>query len=319
MLMPTTDLLDQLSTSQTSPLETLYNASVGPDEIAWVAEQIEYAEFAKTLTCENNAPFVFFVDDGGVGRLVQGCCNAWACPRCGHIRALHEYGRMVNGAKVLADSKTPLFFLTITCRGKEMTTAEAEAGYLIWTNKLMTVCRVAQKRRGLPWAYAAVTERQKRGHPHSHYVTTFCPTDTEPYVTGARLKNGSVARHDGLFSDWLMQAAITAGLGKMVDLSIIRSPVAVAVYTAKYMFKDTAATVWPKGWRRVRYSQSWPKLPVFHAEIAFPLVHLSDWYRMQKLGLTVHADCLLTLESAWARHITCVVGPKVGEAARTAS
>lgn len=89
-------------------------------------------------------------------------------------------------------------------------------------------------------------------------------------------------------------------------MTAVREPVAVAVYMAKYMFKTAMATAWPKGWRRVRYSRSWPKLPERAPEVAFPLIKLADWHRMERLGITVHADSEVTLAAAWARRITCV-------------
>lgn len=301
------ELLDLLSTSQTKPSELIEGERVGNDLQTWVRSQEEQAEFFKTLECTNNAPFIFFVDDGGIARIVQGCCNSWSCPRCGHIRALHEYGRIVNGAKELAGRGESQYFLTLTCRGKEMSLEEAEAGYLKWTNRLLTTLRTETRRANGSWFYAQVTERQQRGHPHSHLIVTYCPEDVEDIAKGAWIPNGTEAKHDTLYSRRLESLAVRSGLGKMVDLSFINSPVAVAVYAAKYMFKDACGEIWPAGWRRVRYSQSWPKLPRRKMAVAFPLVRLADWYRMQELGRIVHADCGRTREAAYARLITCVV------------
>jgi len=39
-------------------------------------------------------------------------------------------------------------------------------------------------------------------------------------------------------------------------------------------------TTWPKGWRRVRYSQSWPKLPDGMSSEAFPILRAFDWQRV---------------------------------------
>lgn len=299
-------LLDLLSTSQTKASEFIKNEGVGHELSTWIQAQEEQREFFKSLPCVNNAPYIFFVDRTGIARLVQGCCNNWTCQRCGHTRALHEYGRMVNGAKHLAGMGESLFFLTFTCRGKEVGLADADAHYLEWTNRLLTNLRTQQKRAGLPWYYAQVTERQKRGHPHSHLITTYAPPDAQDCQKGAWLPNETYAKHDTLYSFQLEQAAIRAGLGRMVDCSVINHPVAVAVYASKYMFKDAISTAWPSGWRRVRYSRSWPKLPVQKLALAFPLVHMADWIRMQMLGYTVHADCDEALQAARRRNITCV-------------
>jgi hypothetical protein len=300
-------LLDQLSTSQTSLREMLANADVSRHTLRETEAYIEEAELAQTARCENGAPFIFFVGSDGKARIVEGCCNDWTCGRCGIKRAKAEYGRMVNGAKVLSERGLPLYFVTLTCRGKELALADSEAGYKDWCNTLLTAMRTRCKRAGFEWFYGGVTERQQRGHPHSHLCVSWCPDDAIAYSKGALLPNGAIAKHEGLYSQWLVGAAVSAGLGPMVDISLVNSAVAVAVYQSKYMFKDAMRTVWPKGWKRVRYSNSWPKLPKHEHEVAFPLVKLADWKRMENLGLTVYADSQVTLEAAYARLVTCVV------------
>lgn len=299
-------LLDLLSTTQTTR-EILREAGLKPSELQELDFQLEQRQALSYLPCENHAPYIFYVDAAGRARIVQGCCNAWTCGRCGHIRACAEYGRIVAGAKQLAEGGHSLFFLTLTCRGRDMGLDEAEAGYMQWTNRLLTNARTRAKRDRQHWAYAQVTERQDRGHPHSHIIITFCPGDVFHYGPGVSLPNGATAKHEGLYSDWLVASAVSAGLGPMVDLSYIRSAVAVAVYAAKYFFKDAMSTQWPKGWRRVRYSHSWPKLPTYPSPLAFPLVKLADWKRMEDLGVTVYADSEHTLNAAYSRLITCVV------------
>lgn len=299
--------LDQLSTRHTFTPNLLLEYGVSHGTIRETQAAIEQAEdAAQDARCENKAPYIFFIDNTGKPRIVQGCCNDWTCKRCGVIRAKKEYGRMVHGARELADAGHKLYFLTLTCRGREMSKKEAEAGYYGWTNATLNAMRNRAKRKGAEWFYSGVTERQKRGHPHSHYQITWMPEDATPYAKGKRLPNGAIAKHDCFYSEWLTQACVRAGLGKMTDITEVRSPVAVAVYQAKYMFKDAMRTVWPKGWRRVRYSNNWPKLPVQKPVIAFPLLRYDDWKRMEAYGVTVYADSPETLEAAYAREIMCV-------------
>lgn len=301
-------ILDQLSTSQTTGLEVAFQpGEISPDDASFIASKIEQAAAARYEKCENGAPFIFFVDDAGSGRVVQGCCNSWTCRRCGYLRALKEYGRMVEGARQLDKAGQKLYFLTLTCRGADMSLEQANRDYMKWTNRLLTNCRTDCKRRNGVWFYVQVTERQKRGHPHSHLITTFKPKDAINVSSGALLANGAVAKRDALDSAWLVQNCMSAGLGRMVDLTEIENPAAVAVYVAKYLFKDAMTTVWPSGWKRIRYSQSWPKLPQRTPKLAFPLVRFADWRRLENLGMTVYADSEITLEAAYARLVTCVV------------
>lgn len=241
--------------------------------------------------CLNNAPYFAYQIEGQRWGVVQGCCNDWNCPRCGQQRAREEYGRIVSGARELAKTCS-LFFLTITCRGLEVSVEDAENNYLQWTNRLLTRLRAATKRAGGRWEYASVTERQKRQHPHSHFITTFCPPDAilvkkgEPkffYTSGETFP----AKHTTLQSEMVERACTECGLGRQYDLSRVESVEAGSRYVSKYLFKETIfSDKWPKGWRRVRYSQGWPKLPDVKGD-AFILLSQFDWYKLSKLAVIV--------------------------------
>lgn len=280
--------LDQLSISQQLA-----------ESIEFELEQ-SYALQAKK--CSNGAPYIFFVDGSGRPRVVQGCCNSWLCERCGQIRARHEYGRIVEGARQLSEAGHLLYFWTLTCRGRDMPLADAMRDYLCWTNKLLTYARRDCKQQGGHWAYAQVTERQDRQHPHSHLIVSFIHNDTLPTTithNGKEREVGASVRFDKINA--------AAGLGRMYELSHIRNPIAVAVYVSKYLFKDSITTEWPRSWRRVRYSRSWPKLEREPAEVAYPLIKIADWRRMSYEYPVIYADSQVTLEAAYARLITNVV------------
>jgi len=293
--------LDLLSIRQTKENFSLDNVS--ENLRADIEFELEQSHAIQSAKCENNAPFIFFVDNTDRARVVQGCCNNWLCERCGQIRARHEYGRMVQGAKDLAEQGHKLYFWTLTCRGREMPLETAMSGYYAWTSKLLDAARQKCKREGGFWAYAAVTERQKRLHPHSHIISTYCPSDAIETVhttdTGQEITL--------LASEWFTKQNHRAGLGPQHVIRPVYNPTGVAVYLAKYFFKTSMSTEWPRNWRRVRYSRSWPKLPEQETEIAWPLLKMADWQRMEALGLTVYADSQVTLEAAYARLISCVV------------
>lgn len=263
--------------------------------------------------CINHAPYICVPESEKPGYLAQGCCNDWNCPRCGELRAKHEYGRMVHGARELAKDHT-LYFMTLTCRG-DITLEEAEANYLAQTNRLMTSFRANAKRHKQHWFYASVTERQpKRKHPHSHYLITAAPKAAFPIIddyqgyldsvfavneqidasmrfTAMPKENVSLLDYH---SEWLMLASVKAGLGVQCRVSIVDSVEACSRYIAKYLFKETAFDVWPKGWKRVRYSQNWPKLPEQKNERAFVVLSAWDWYLAADSGtlLTRSRDVL---------------------------
>jgi len=241
--------------------------------------------------CVNNAPYFGYQIEGKRWGIVQGCCNDWNCPRCGQQRAREEYGRIVAGARTIGE-KHKLYMLTITCRGRELTSEQAEVGYLIWTNKLLNRLRVETKRAGKMWAYASVTERQDRGHPHSHYLTTYCPVDAVAIKKGepkwlATSGETFPAKHNTLQTVSLEQACVDSGLGRQYDLSELESVEGASRYVAKYLFKASIfETVWPKGWRRVRYSQNWPKLPDVKGE-AMLLLSANDWGELARKAAVI--------------------------------
>lgn len=241
--------------------------------------------------CANNAPYFAYQINGKKWGVVQGCCNDWNCPRCGHQRACEEYGRIVSGAREVAKNHQ-LYFMTLTCRGKDISIETAEREYIVWTNRLLTRLRAAHKRSHGAWFYASVTERQDRLHPHSHFITTYCPTDTTPVKKGEGknfITQGKVfpAKHDTLQSYSLERAIVECGLGYQYDFSSLQSVEAGSRYAAKYLFKPSIfETIWPKSWRRVRYSQSWPKLPKIEGNAVILLTKF-DWYKLSTVAAVI--------------------------------
>jgi hypothetical protein len=255
------------------------------------------------LRCIYSSVWFAYQIEGKRYGVTQGCCNHWDCPRCGQIRAKTEYARIVHGIHELSRDYSELYFQTITCRGKALSPAKADAGYLSWTNKLLDSYRARVKKQGGHWAYVQVTERQRRGLPHSHFLTTFDPGDLfEGFVTKWQQRAGILVREDkpALRSIWLQRAVIRVGLGEQYDISKVRNEAAASRYVAKYMFKQTAFdSNWPKGWRRVRYSQSFPKLPELKTD-AFVLRTFEDWQKLAKLAtVVVPADEEVEEYAAW--------------------
>jgi len=260
--------------------------------------------------CEYLAPYICFQNQQThIWQLIQACCNHWDCPRCGEMRAKEEYARIVEGARAIDLQGHQLYFWTLTCRGKEITSAEAEAGYLKWTHRLLRTATDKARRAAEFWCYVQVTERQKRGHPHSHLISTYCPSDVIPYAKGDLLPNGRKARHACLWSEWFRAANVRAGLGVECDLSAVKSAEAVGRYVAKYMFKATAVDRWPPGWKRVRYSQNWPQLPDETNLTGFPVIQAMDWHRVWDLKEPVRADSQYTYAAACARGVDNVLPP----------
>ena len=242
--------------------------------------------------CTYNAPYFAYEAARKIWNVVQGNCHHWDCPKCGLGRAKQEYGRIIEGCRNIS-KVAPIFFITVTCKGRGLGVKDAEENYLKWTNRFLDACRQRCKRAGGEWCYVQVTERQKRKHPHSHILTTFdvgdiCSGIIQKWTTEA---NGSrqSERKEVLRSRWLAKAVKSAGLGEQYDISRVATVEGASRYVAKYLFKDSIFTAdWPKRWKRVRYSQSFPKLPERKTE-AFILLQHADWYRLAKVAVVVNA------------------------------
>lgn len=275
--------------------------TTGPDALLDLFSTSPTKEDLCFAFCSYRAPlFAYQMREKAYG-IVQGCCNHWDCPRCGILRAKHEYGRIVNGCRILAKDHD-LYFITVTCRGKELDRADAEKNYLVWTNRLLDALRADAKRRGLHWCYVQVTERQSRGHPHSHLLAVWYPKDLSQgkkrqYVrdnTGAlRWENVPVLR-----SEYLQQRVISAGLGDQYDISKVDTVEGASRYVAKYMFKpEMFSGKFPPYWKRVRYSQNFPKLPEKPTD-AFVLLSRDDWSHLASVAVTVHVQSMFVEEEA---------------------
>lgn len=222
------------------------------------------------------------------------------------MRARHEYGRMVVGAREIA-LIAQMYMMTVTLPGK-ITLADGEATYYEKTNRLHASINYYAKKNNIPWHYAAVTERQpKRQHPHSHYMTSFCPKDAyyivdhyEQYCHDVQHVNAKIPSeqryapapmkdidHRQLFSVWLSLASVKAGMGVQCRIAIADLVEGASRYMAKYLFKTAMFETWPPKWRRIRYSNNWPKLPEFPTTSAFPVLAREDWTRMAQLPGTI--------------------------------
>lgn len=248
--------------------------------------------------CAFGAPYFAFEREPKRYGLIQGNCNHWECPKHGQEVAKQHYGRIVEGARALDKQCVKLAFLTVTCRGKDLGADDAFRHYLEWTNRLIDAMRAKQvrvtKKNPTPplWCYVQVTEKQKRSHPHSHFLTSFMPDDTllgivEKWV---KSRDGMVwGEVPALRSDWLEGQVIKSGLGEQYDISEVGTVEAASRYVAKYMFKQTQFTTkFPKGWKRVRYSDSWPKLPAKPTN-AFIVLTIQDWADLGYLAAVVDA------------------------------
>jgi len=207
---------------------------------------------------------------------------------------------MVEGCRLLAETQS-LYFITITCKGKEISHEYAEQHYGEWTNRLLDACRIRCKREGGKWHYVQVTERQKRLHPHSHFISTYAPSDIKRTLVRKPKKQErgqpQYVISEVLRSDWFTGQVKRSGLGEQYEITKVRNAEAASRYVAKYLFKPTIFTTdWPKGWKRIRYSQGFPKAEEMKTD-AIVLLTREDWVKLSYHALVVNCPDLDVYET----------------------
>lgn len=176
---------------------------------------------------------------------------------------------MVWGANILAECGVPLYFWTFTCRGRDLDMETADDNYYGWTNSALTNLRQQARREGSFWAYVQVTERQQRGAAHSHFIHTFTPPDSKEFQN----ERGYVA----VKSDSFLAAVVASGLGPQCEITRVETPLAVAAYISGYLKKHAHQDEFPKGWKRVRWSREWPKVPEKKPDWSVIIFGRKDW------------------------------------------
>lgn len=170
-----------------------------------------------------------FTSEGQVAPLP---CGQWSCPYC--AKELARLWAWRARLHLEAHSATPAFFWTLTLRPSIKT---PEAGYAALPKLWKHLHRAMDRAIG-EWSYLAFVE----GHPQRSWIPHFHLI--------------SMSRSPIRLKDLAMQA----GFGYQATESLVTSGQA-GQYVAKYASKVNPAI--PKGFRRVRCSQDWTKLPDF--------------------------------------------------------
>lgn len=165
----------------------------------------------------------------GKGKVVYVYCGQWTCNRCAKLLA-KSWGWRVRIH--LEASGRQAYFWTFTLPS---TFRSASTGFAALP-QIFSRLRETMRKNPEKWEYCAFVEGQpKRGYmPHFHII--------------------SLSRSPRRIKD----LAVAVGFGYMATETKVNSGKA-AQYCAKYASKQSPVT--PKGFRRVRTSKGWAKLP----------------------------------------------------------
>jgi hypothetical protein len=179
---------------------------------------------------------VLTVGCGPSGNIFPIRCGSWDCAICAPINALHWAIKVREGCRILREAGETLHFALFTFDG----TISAEESYKrlpgAW-DKLRRKLERHAKKAGVAFEYCTFVESQKRGHAHLHIIT-------------------NLKASKSLAKEW----AKASGFGHFADWQPVKTEGAVAWYISKYCAKPSQKQGMPKGFRRVRMSQGWPKV-----------------------------------------------------------
>lgn len=176
-------------------------------------------------------------------------CKRWDCPSCAEVNKALWGIRAYQGAKKIMDEGETLYFLTLTSHEK----LTANQSLWVWPRAWAKLRDRMKYAAGGVFHYLMIPERHESGKLHVHAVESA-----------------------GLGESWIKTAARKSGLGYMDEEEKLRTPTGAAWYTTKYLTKSLEYERWPLGFRRVRTSQSWPKLAVPDSDPAWTFAGLDQ-------------------------------------------
>lgn len=184
-------------------------------------------------------------------------CKQWSCPACAEINAA-KWGAFARQTSAYISDH--LYFVTITARGKTKSLEESMVAFTESWKRLLA--RVQYYNSLVEWAgthgnpkrfiYLAIPEQTKKGIMHMHIICNqWLFLRLSKLVPERRKKRLVVLRWKDI--------AMETGLGYQAKVEPINTN-KLFCYVTKYLSKDLGKVDWPKGFRRVRLSQSWPRL-----------------------------------------------------------
>lgn len=222
---------DDSSTSQTALLHL-------PDAEGSGLIFIEQVSASSLKTCKNGArpTLLTWSQSERLAVVWRPDCKMWSCPVCGERRRLRLVALGYHGASRFILDGRRIGFVTLTSHEK----LGAYQSMKVWPdawNKLQNRLR----RAVADPQYLFVPELHKTGKMHAHGLVVDAPEKR-----------------------WWKDNARASGFGYQDDMQEAES-LRVVGYLAKYTAKTLEHDKFPRGTRRFRTSQGWPKLATLEA------------------------------------------------------
>lgn len=159
-------------------------------------------------------------------------CKRWDCPVCGPKNAYKARLRALRGYQAFFDQGHKMSFLTLTPHEKLSSAASIPVMASAWNKLNVRIKRASQHHN-----YFLIPELHQSGKLHFH-----------------ALVDADVKKK------WWKDNARSCGMGYQNDLQEVNEAGGVGGYLTKYLVKMLDGASFPKGFRRIRTSQSWPAL-----------------------------------------------------------
>jgi hypothetical protein len=171
-------------------------------------------------------------------------CKVWGCEQCAKAMAYDHKRRIAEGIREIGGL---WWFITITAHEDAKNTYSSlkniENGFTRLTERL--------RRKHGTKHYVITHELHDDGRVHAHMLYNCDSPFWELHYAPLRKKQKSPKR--------LQDHTRECGMGYIVDCRIVTDNERAVGYVAKYISKSMALTAFPKRFKRVRYSVSFPK------------------------------------------------------------
>lgn len=207
-------------------------------------------------------------------------CKLWKCQYCSNVKAKQWAARARKGIRELDDRDW--YFLTTTVKES---TGDLKRQINIMANGWDKLLKRGKRIFPGDWHTFTVPERgEKNGRLHYH---TLVDCAWGCYHNGACLR-----------SQWLHDNLVEIGLGYRYDISKLNSIEGVVSYITGYITSGFNVE-FPRGFRRVRVSQNFPKgvQEETNTEYLWEIIPANSSGRRQLLGMYLAGEIVKDLET----------------------
>lgn len=188
----------------------------------------------KSVCTAKNRPFLVARNSEHLQAIIfRPRCKSWSCPACAEVNKSLWAIRAYQGARAIMDEGQTLYFLTLTSHEK----LTANQALWVWPKAWAKLRDRMKYAAGGVFHYIMIPEKHESGKLHVHAIESA-----------------------GLGNTWVKKNARKSGMGYIDEEKRLRTPTGAAWYTTKYLTKSLEFNAWPAGFRRIRTSQSWPKM-----------------------------------------------------------